>query len=152
MEVDEDGDVESQDWLVEKTHGALKEKDLFKAKCWLITAKSLFPLNFKVQVIIVPFQHQVATYDYTYYNGLKLFALVELCRLIFTCIVLQFLYFSMKLIQLKTTLKGLKKQPNFFLTCKWSYSYFHKIVYGLRKSRKANGICPKFFFSSYQTE
>ena len=49
MEIDEE-DGDSQDWLVRKTHHALKEKDLYEAKCWLVTAKCLFPLNFKVQV------------------------------------------------------------------------------------------------------
>ena len=47
MEVEEDGDRDAQDWLVKKTHRALKEKDLYEAKCWLITAKSLFPLTSK---------------------------------------------------------------------------------------------------------
>ena len=39
-----------EDWLVQKTHNAVNEKDLYEAKCWLITAKCLYPLNFKVQV------------------------------------------------------------------------------------------------------
>jgi hypothetical protein len=49
MEVD--GVEDCEDWLVQKTHNAVNEKDLYEAKCWLITAKCLYPLNFKVQVI-----------------------------------------------------------------------------------------------------
>lgn len=41
---------DSEDWLVEKTHTAVNENDFYEAKCWLITAKCLYPLNFKVQV------------------------------------------------------------------------------------------------------
>lgn len=41
-----------EDWLVQKTHNAVNEKDLYEAKCWLITAKCLYPLNFKVQVCL----------------------------------------------------------------------------------------------------
>ena len=48
MEVD--GVEECEDWLVQKTHNAVNEKDLYEAKCWLFTAKCLYPLNFKVQV------------------------------------------------------------------------------------------------------
>ena len=51
MEVDGvDGVEDCEDWLVQKTHNAVNEKDLYEAKCWLFTAKCLYPLNFKVQV------------------------------------------------------------------------------------------------------
>ncbi|XP_046853187.1 integrator complex subunit 10-like isoform X2 [Xenia sp. Carnegie-2017] len=41
--------IDNEGWLVQKTHYAVNEKDIYDAKCWLVTAKCLYPSNFKVQ-------------------------------------------------------------------------------------------------------
>ena len=128
MEVEEDGDRDVQDWLVKKTHRALKEKDLYEAKCWLITAKSLFPLNFKVQVNIGIFLVNIFIYIYFRFMSVQVPMLKEEVHSLdivnpfsfFPLFLLK--YFSMKLILLRTMLKESKKQLNFFLTCKFMIS------------------------------
>ena len=44
-------DVDSStEWLVERARQSLKENNPFEAKAWLITAKTLYPKDFGVQV------------------------------------------------------------------------------------------------------
>ena len=44
---DSDKDCE---WMVATCKSRLEEKDVSGAKAWILTARSLFPNNFKVQV------------------------------------------------------------------------------------------------------
>lgn len=37
-------------WLVERARQSLRENNPFEAKAWLITAKTLYPKDFRVQV------------------------------------------------------------------------------------------------------
>ena len=41
----------SPEWLVEKSRDALALGDLYAAKSWILTAKTLYPKAFLVQVI-----------------------------------------------------------------------------------------------------
>ena len=41
----------STQWLVERARQSLKENNPYEAKAWLITAKTLYPKDFGVQVI-----------------------------------------------------------------------------------------------------
>lgn len=54
-EVEEDDSVtefdSSTQWLVERARQSLKENNPYEAKAWLITAKTLYPKDFGVQVI-----------------------------------------------------------------------------------------------------
>ena len=44
-------DVDSStQWLVERARQSLKENNPYEAKAWLITAKTLYPKDFGVQV------------------------------------------------------------------------------------------------------
>ena len=38
------------DWLVEQSRNSISNGDLFAAKSWLLTAKTLYPKAFAVQV------------------------------------------------------------------------------------------------------
>ena len=40
----------STQWLVERARQSLKENNPYEAKAWLITAKTLYPKDFGVQV------------------------------------------------------------------------------------------------------
>ena len=40
----------STEWLVERARQSLKENNPYEAKAWLITAKTLYPKDFGVQV------------------------------------------------------------------------------------------------------
>lgn len=54
-EVEEDDSLtefdSSTQWLVERARQSLKENNPYEAKAWLITAKTLYPKDFGVQVI-----------------------------------------------------------------------------------------------------
>lgn len=50
-------DVDSStQWLVERARQSLKENNPYEAKAWLITAKTLYPKDFGVQVSLQCFQ------------------------------------------------------------------------------------------------
>ena len=46
----EPGCFADSQWLVERARQSLKENNPFEAKTWLITAKTLYPKDFGVQV------------------------------------------------------------------------------------------------------
>lgn len=46
----------STQWLVERARQSLKENNPYEAKAWLITAKTLYPNDFGVQVSLQCFQ------------------------------------------------------------------------------------------------
>ena len=43
-------ELDSTQWLVERARQSLKENNPYEAKAWLITAKTLYPKDFAVQV------------------------------------------------------------------------------------------------------
>ena len=47
---DVDGSTHCSEWLVERARQSLKENNPYEAKAWLITAKTLYPKDFGVQV------------------------------------------------------------------------------------------------------
>lgn len=44
-------ELDSTQWLVERARQSLKENNPYEAKAWLITAKTLYPKDFGVQVV-----------------------------------------------------------------------------------------------------
>lgn len=66
----EDLDSPSQ-WLVERARQSLRENNPYEAKAWLITAKTLYPKDFGIQVgselaiicpLICKFLHQLSCF------------------------------------------------------------------------------------------
>ena len=47
------GKAHSASWLVNAAQQCVIDKDIFAAKAWLLTAKTLFPADFSIQVGIV---------------------------------------------------------------------------------------------------
>ena len=62
--IDVEDDRESCEWIVERAKTQLARNDRPGAKSWILTAKSLFPSRFIVQVI----SHNVRT-TIAYHNG-----------------------------------------------------------------------------------
>lgn len=53
--------MSDEEWLVAKAKGCLKH-DIHAAKAWLITARTLFPRNYNLQVWIIIFQMIIYIY------------------------------------------------------------------------------------------
>ncbi|KAK3726896.1 hypothetical protein QZH41_016682 [Actinostola sp. cb2023] len=49
MDVEEVGGFSTAEWLVERAKQSLKQNNIFEAKSWLLTAKTLYPKDFHVQ-------------------------------------------------------------------------------------------------------
>jgi len=50
MDVDEKEGKTTAKWLVNRAKQSLKDNNIFEAKSWLLTAKTLYPKDFHVQV------------------------------------------------------------------------------------------------------
>ena len=50
MDVDNEC-VSTAEWLVDRAKQSLKHNNVFEAKSWLLTAKTLYPKDFNVQVV-----------------------------------------------------------------------------------------------------
>lgn len=53
MPVSSGSEQEECNWVVEKCKTHLSNNDRSAAKAWILTARSLFPDNFDVQVVVV---------------------------------------------------------------------------------------------------
>lgn len=50
MDVDNNEGLSTAKWLVDRAKQSLKNSNIFEAKSWLLTAKTLYPKDFHVQV------------------------------------------------------------------------------------------------------
>lgn len=95
----------STHWLVERARQSLRENNPYEAKAWLITAKTLYPKDFGVQVS--PFEIDNCI-DFCV-GGIRFWSLW-----IFGSIV-----FSMRHTVLKEMLREFRSQPNCSTSCKF---------------------------------
>lgn len=96
-------------WLVERARQSLRHKDPFEAKSWLITAKTLYPADFSIQVSLLRSKptfmvKSVGRLRYFWNNFNNLF----------------FLIFSMKLMSSRKTPEKLRSQQNSSMKCEAS--------------------------------
>ena len=85
-------DLDSQSqWLVERARQSLRENNPYEAKAWLITAKTLYPKDFGIQVgselaikclFVCNFLHLLSSFHFSLCFCRLAVSMVSTCRII----------------------------------------------------------------------